>query len=185
MIDLDLKHVAPPPSRVDFPIGVLGSGFIVRDVQLVAYARAGYRVAAIASNDPRQAAEVAAVRGIPRVYPSVGELLADPSIQIVDVAVPPHVQPGIVRDAVQQRDHIKGLLLQKPLATCYGDAVEIARLCADAGVTAAVNQNMRHDQSIRALKTLLDRGDLCSRPSRCAPCRTGRSGSRSTAGSPC
>jgi len=160
MPDLNLNHVPPPPSRVDFPIGVVGSGFIVRDVQLVAYARAGYRVAAIASNDPPQAAEVAAVRNIPRVYATVGELLSDPSIQIVDVAVPPHVQPAIVRAAVLQRDHIRGLLLQKPLATSYADAVEIARLCADAGMVASVNQNMRYDQSIRALKTLLDRGDL-------------------------
>ena len=37
---------------------------------------------------------------------------------------------------------------------------EIVRLCEDAGITLAVNQNMRFDQSIRACKDLLDRGYL-------------------------
>jgi predicted dehydrogenase len=42
----------------------------------------------------------------------------------------------------------------------YAQAVEIVRTCRDAGVTLAVNQNMRWDQSIRACKDLLDRGYL-------------------------
>jgi predicted dehydrogenase len=33
-------------------------------------------------------------------------------------------------------------------------------ICEDAGITLAVRQNMRFDQSIRALKTVLDRGYL-------------------------
>ena len=44
-----LNHVPPPPSKKDFRIGVVGSGFIVRDVQLVAYQDAGYNPIAIAS----------------------------------------------------------------------------------------------------------------------------------------
>jgi len=34
-LDLNLEHMPPPPSRKDFPIGVIGAGFIVRDVHLV------------------------------------------------------------------------------------------------------------------------------------------------------
>jgi predicted dehydrogenase len=34
------------------------------------------------------------------------------------------------------------------------------RLCSDAGIVLSVNQNMRYDQSVRACKDLLDRGDL-------------------------
>ena len=61
---------------------------------------------------------------------------------------------------MKHADHIKGILAQKPLATNLADAAEIVRLCDEAGITLAVNQNMRYDQSMRALKTLLDRGYL-------------------------
>src|SRR3989442_9839041 len=36
----------------------------------------------------------------------------------------------------------------------------MVRLADDAGVKLGVNHNMRYDQSMRALKTLLDRGEL-------------------------
>jgi hypothetical protein len=87
-------------------------------------------------------------------------MLEDPAIQILDIAVPPDRQLAIIRQAVEQGRHIKGILAQKPLAVTYQDAVETVRLCADATITLAVNQNMRYDQSIAALKTLLERGDL-------------------------
>ena len=34
-------------------------------------------------------------------------------------------------------------------------ASECVELCAEAGITLAVNQNMRYDQSVRAMKDLL------------------------------
>jgi len=55
---------------------------------------------------------------------------------------------------------VRGILAQKPLAMCYAEARELVELCRAAGVTLAVNQNMRHDQSVRACKDLLDRGLL-------------------------
>ena len=158
--DFDLAYQAPAPLRTDFKIGVVGAGFIVRDIQLVAYRNAGYHVVGIASRSAEVAQEVADRRGIPRAYESISSLLEDPSIEVLDIAVPPDQQLKIVREAVTQSDHIKGILCQKPLAVTLGDAQEIVRLCEGAGVKLAVNQNMRYDQSIRALKTLLRRGEL-------------------------
>ena len=132
----------------------------MRDVQLKAYADAGFNVAAIMSRTPEIAREAADLRGIPRVYERVEEMLQDPAIQILDIAVPPDRQLEIVRQAVRQRTSYKGILAQKPLAVTYRDAVETVRLCEEAKITLAVNQNMRYDQSIVALKTLLERGDL-------------------------
>jgi len=158
-VDFDLN---PPvrPVRTDFGIGAVGAGFIMRDVQLKAYADAGFKVTAITSRTPEIAQEVADLRGIPRVYDTLEEMLGDPAVQILDIAVPPDQQLDIVRRAVAHADHLKGILAQKPLAVNYGDAVEIVSLCEQRGVALAVNQNMRYDQSIRALKTLLDRGAL-------------------------
>jgi len=158
--DLDLYRPPQKPLRADFGIGAIGAGFIMRDVQLKAYADAGYRVTAILSRTPEIAREVAELRGIPRVYERIEDMLDDPAVEILDIAVPPDRQLEIVRQAVERGRHLKGILAQKPLAVTYQDAVEIVRLCRDAKITLAVNQNMRYDQSIVALKTLLARGDL-------------------------
>jgi predicted dehydrogenase len=55
---------------------------------------------------------------------------------------------------------VKGVLVQKPLALNYSDAAEIVRICKERGLRLAVNQNMRFDQSIRALRSLLRQGFL-------------------------
>jgi predicted dehydrogenase len=158
-IDLNLEHQAPLPGKRDFRIGVIGAGFIMRDVQLVAYRDAGFNVVALASRTPSKAREVAALRGIPKVYDRYQELLDDPSVEVVDIAVPPDVQLPIIREVARHR-HVKGILAQKPLAMSYKDAREAVEACDHAGIRLAVNQNMRYDQSIRALKTVLGRGYL-------------------------
>lgn len=161
-LDLNLNQSAPNPIRSDFGIGAIGAGFIMRDVQLKAYADAGFNVAGIASRTPEIAREVADLRGIPRVYETVEQMLRDPAIEILDIAVPPDRQLDVVRLAVKHGRYLKGILAQKPLAVNYDQAAEIVRLCEQRGLPLAVNQNMRFDQSIRALKTILTRGDLGS-----------------------
>ena len=159
-IDLDLNYLPKLGQKTDYRIGAIGAGFIMRDVHLAAYEEAGFNVVAIASRTPANARACAELRGIGRVHDDWRDLLADPEVEIVDIAFPPHLQLGIVREAVQHADHIKGILAQKPVATNLADAAEIVRLCDEAGITLAVNQNMRYDHSMRALKTLLDRGYL-------------------------
>lgn len=159
-VDLNLEHQAALPRYRGYKIGVIGAGFIVRDVQLPAYQNAGYHVEAITAQDVAQARETAALRSIAKVYETHAGLLNDEAIEVLDIAVPPTVQPGIIRDVLEHAGHIKGILAQKPLAMNYKDAVEIVRRCEAAGITLAVNQNMRYDQSIRALKTILNRGYL-------------------------
>jgi predicted dehydrogenase len=157
-IDLRLEHVPVLPERRDAAIGVVGAGFIVADIQLVAYADAGFNVRAIASRTPAHARDVASRHGIPTVHDTWRELLDDESIEVLDVAFPPDQQPEIVIEAAR-RPHIKGILAQKPLASDHASALRAVEAC-EGGPLLAVNQNMRYDQSMRALKTLLDRGHL-------------------------
>jgi predicted dehydrogenase len=155
---LDLRHRPARPPKSDYGIGVIGAGFIVRDCHLLAYQNAGFRRVAIASRSRAAAEEAARLRGVERVYDDWRELLRDPEVEILDMGVPPDVQPGILREIATNRPaHLKGILAQKPLATSYPEAVEVVRACREAGLTLAVNQNMRYDQSIRALKTVLER----------------------------
>src|SRR5438552_3568162 len=158
-LDLSLNYLPRLPRRKDYRIGCLGAGFIMRDCHLLAYRQAGFNPVAIASRKPATAQAVAAQYGIPRVHLTYDELLADETLEVLDVAVPPDAQPAILKQAAAKR-HLRGILAQKPLAMSYREAKECVDACAAAGVALAVNQNMRYDQSVRALKDILSRGWL-------------------------
>ena len=157
--DFDLDFLPHFPPKIDYGIGCIGAGFIMRDIHLVAYNKAGFNPVAIASRTPANARAAAEVRGVPKVYDNWAALLDDTDIEILDIAFPPDQQPEIIAAAVK-RPHLKGILAQKPLAMNYREAKKVVEMCAAAGKKLAVNQNMRYDQSMRALKTLLDRGVL-------------------------
>src|ERR1700755_2253148 len=123
-MDQPLAILPRLPRRRDFRIGCIGAGFIMRDCHLVAYRQAGFNPVAIASRDPDRAHVVAERHGIQRVHATYADLLAD---------------------------HRPGILAQKPLAMSYPEAKKCVDLCAETGITLAVNQNMRYDQSVRAL----------------------------------
>ena len=159
-MDLNLDYLPRLPRNKQVGIGCIGAGFIMSDCHLVAYRAAGFNPVAIASRRPERAREVAQRHGIARSYDSYRELLTDERVEVVDIAVPPDVLLEVVGEVVRHADHVRGILAQKPLGVDYAQAREIVRICQAAGVTLAVNQNMRYDQSVRACKTLLDRGEL-------------------------
>ncbi len=151
-------HYSPPaPIKKDFRIGILGSGFIVDACHLVSYRRAGFNPVAIASRSREKAAQVAARHAIPHVFESYEELLDDPTIEVLDIAVPPQHQVELIHAACA-RGTVKGILAQKPLALNYAEAAKAVRRCEEAGIQLAVNQNMRYDPSVHAAKTLLQDG---------------------------
>ena len=156
----DLEYLPKLPCDKSIGIGCIGAGFIMADCHLVAYRNAGFNPIAIVARRREQAESVAARHQIPNVYSDVREMLANPAVEVVDVAVPPDLQLSMIQEIVKESSHIRGVLAQKPLGVNYVQAVEIVRLCRDAGITLAVNQNMRYDQSVRACKSLLNRGDL-------------------------
>jgi len=155
---MDLQIHSELPERRDFRIGCLGSGFIMSDCHLPAYRKAGLNPVAIASRSPANARKTANTYGL-KVYESYEQLLDDPSIEILDVAVAPHAQARLIRQACE-RHTVKAILAQKPLGVNYKEALDLVQCCERSGIALAVNQNMRYDQSIRAAKTLLTAGTL-------------------------
>jgi predicted dehydrogenase len=158
--DAPLEYLPRLPKRRNWRIGCVGAGFIMRDCHLVAYRQAGFNPVAIAARDPAKVKPVAEQFAIPTVHQTVEELLNDPQVEVLDIAVPPAAQPAVIREAVKQAGHVRAILAQKPLAMNPAEARECVELCERAGVLLAVNQNMRFDQSVRALKDLLRRGWL-------------------------
>jgi len=154
-----LDYLPTLPRNRGVGIGCIGSGFIMADCHLVAYRAAGLNPVAITSRRIKKAKAVAKRHGIASVYPTYQAMLADERVEVVDIAVPPDVQFEVIREVVRH-PHIRGVLVQKPLALNYAQARKVVDLCRQAKITLCVNQNMRYDQSIRACKCLLDRDSL-------------------------
>lgn len=158
---LQLEHATRPilPKRQNYKIGIIGAGFIVEHCHLVAYQKAGFATYGISAREREPCQRLAGLFGIEKVYETWQEMVCDPHIEIIDIAVPPHVQLEIVRficGSDSPAKHIKGILCQKPLAMSLEDGQEIVRLSQQSGIPIAVNSNMRYDPSMRALKYILE-----------------------------
>ncbi|MBI1375436.1 MAG: gfo/Idh/MocA family oxidoreductase [Phycisphaera sp.] len=128
------------------------------DCHLVAYREAGFNPVAISSRTRSSARAVARRHGITKAYDDYEAVLDDPAVEVVDVAVPPDVQIDVIKQIVKRKGKIRGLLAQKPLGVDFRQAKQIVEMCDKAGIRLVVNQNMRYDHSVRACKSLLDRG---------------------------
>jgi predicted dehydrogenase len=143
----------------DYRIGCIGAGFIMADVQLAAYAEAGFPVFAIASRTKANAMRVAERWSIGTVHDGPEALIEDGQVEILDLAFPPDQQPQLIRHALAQ-PHIKAILAQKPLALDSAMAAALVAEAEAAGKLLSVNQNMRFDQSMRVLRQVMDAGHL-------------------------
>jgi predicted dehydrogenase len=148
--------VLAPEFRPRFPegyrpgIGLVGCGTIAKQAHLPAYAKYGLHVAGVYDPNPAATDSVDA-----RIFTSLDELLADPAVEVVDVATHPPVRLEVIRRAVEAGKHV---LAQKPLALDARAAREVVEEAERRGVTVAVNQNGRWSPPWRIATLLADSG---------------------------
>src|SRR5256885_15596342 len=101
---------------------VIGTGGIGLDhlISLTTCARA--TTVAIAESNPQRGKEASERFKIPRHYLDYSELLEQPDIDAVVIAVPNHLHAPITLDALKARKHV---LLEKPMATNARDAARM------------------------------------------------------------
>lgn len=136
-------------------IGICGAGGIVDGAHLPAYTKAGFNVVGIFDVDSTKAKEVAQKHNIPKVYQSLEELLEDTSVEIVDIAVPAAEQPKIFEKVAAARKHI---LAQKPFATTVEAGERMVEQARQAGIVAAVNQQLRFEEGVAAAHAMVESG---------------------------
>lgn len=136
-------------------IGICGAGGIVDGAHLPAYKKAGLEVVGIFDTDHAKAEDVAKRHGIPTVYKSLTELLGDPAVEIVDIAVPAAAQPEIFGQVAAAKKHI---LAQKPFATTVAAGEAMVKQAKDAGIIAGVNQQLRFEEGVAAAHKMVELG---------------------------
>jgi predicted dehydrogenase len=117
-------------------IGVIGIGF-GQQVHVPAF-RLDNRcvVRAIAATDPDRARMVAGALGIPKACGDWGELIDDPAIDAVAIAVPPTEQAAIAIAAAKAGKH---LFCEKPMAASTAEGRRMLKAADKAGVVHAMD----------------------------------------------
>jgi predicted dehydrogenase len=151
-------YLPAPPVTDRWGIGVVGLGGVARNAHIPSYRALSLHVVGGADLDPKARQFAADKFGIDAVA-THEELLANPAVGIVDVALPNTVpvRSQIIHDAIDAGKHV---LVQKPFAYDYDTALAMVEHAERAGVRLAVNQNGRWNPSYRAASALLERGFL-------------------------
>lgn len=111
--------------------GIMGTGRIAHTFITALRDSAEEQVVAVAGRDLDRAQAYAAQLGVPRAYGSYTELLADPEVEIVYVAVPNSLHAEWTIASARAGKHI---LCEKPLATNQAEAEVMFSAARDAGV---------------------------------------------------
>src|SRR6185295_15199335 len=114
-------------------------------------------VAAIAETSPERAKEASDRFKIPRSYLDYRELLEQPDLDAVTIALPNHLHAPVAIEALEARKHV---LLEKPMATTAKDAARIIDTAKRMKRMVMVGQNFRFDRHTQMAKVVIDRGDL-------------------------
>ena len=108
---------------------------------------------AVCRRHPDQGCELAGAGSL-TIHRTPAALMADPSVDVVVVVVPPIVAPQMCRLAVEAK---KPVLIEKPLAATAKEARAMAASARDAGVPLMTAQTLRFDATIQAVQKLRHR----------------------------
>ncbi len=138
-------------------IGIVGFGFIGPH-HLDAIRRLGFAdVIGIATQSESGAREHAARHSIPRHYATWQHLVADPAIDVVDIAAPTSLHAPVALAAIQAGKHV---IVDKPLALTSAEAKAMHDAACKAGVVHAVTFSIRYNVMLQQARALIARGQL-------------------------
>jgi D-apiose dehydrogenase len=141
-------------------IAVIGCGG-VSGMHFEGYNAHPERVRVVAACDPVAERREWAERehGVPRTFSSIEDLLDYDGWDVAVVCTPSQVRESAVAALAGGGKHV---LTEKPLSETYEEASRLVTLCADAGVTLAVNQNFRDHYAFGIAAKLIAAGEIGS-----------------------
>ena len=99
----------------------------------------------------------AALSGRPHQRSSFEEVLADPAVDAVSIATPPHTHYALVKRALEAGKHV---LVEKPLATPLGGREELAELAEREGLVLMPGHTFLYSPAVNKVRELIDSGEL-------------------------
>jgi 1,5-anhydro-D-fructose reductase (1,5-anhydro-D-mannitol-forming) len=136
--------------------GVVGASTIGREWMVPAIgAQPDSMVAALVSTDPERGRRFADDLGIPTVYSSVTDLLADSAIDAVYISTTNEWHESQTLAAIAAGKHV---LCEKPLALSLESARGMVAAAEAAGVVMGTNHHLRNAATHRTMRDLIQAG---------------------------
>ena len=114
-----------------------------------------FSLAAICEVEPARGKEVARELGVPKVYVSLDGLCADPAIDVIDLATPPHLHLAQIRQVLAAGKHV---ICEKPLVASLQHVDELVDAESKSGRRILPIFQYRYGHGLQKLKFLKDRG---------------------------
>ena len=111
----------------------------------------------VCDKNAQTAKKFAAEHGIPKVYGSFEEVLADPEVTGVELLVPHHLHCEMTVAACRAKKHVS---VQKPMALNLSECDEMIAAAKENGVVLKVFENFVHYPPYLLLKDLIARGEI-------------------------
>jgi predicted dehydrogenase len=142
----------------DINVGVVGLGWVA-GAHISAFDKIpGAKVTAVCSRRKLDEQELEREYGAPlKAYRSYEALLADPSIHVIDICTP---HPLHAQQAIAAARAGKHLIIEKPIAVEYADAVAMRKAIRESGVKACVCFEVRYSQQADVIRATIDQGLL-------------------------
>lgn len=138
-------------------VGIIGAGAIADDHCRNITSYEGAEAVAIADLSPRRRNEVKKAWSMSRAYGTWEEMVADPEIDAVAIALPNALHAPSTLAALNAGKHV---LIDKPFVLNYAEA----RRCVDTARrkrrVLMVGMNQRYSNEAQTLRAMVDRGDL-------------------------
>ena len=139
--------------------GILGTGRITGRIARAPVDPRRHVIAAVASRDAERARDHAQRHGIERWHGSYDDLLADPAVDVVYVALPNHLHAPWAIRAIEAGKHV---LVEKPIALTVADVDAIATAAARHGRVVAEGFMYLHHPQTRSVLEAIASGRLGS-----------------------
>jgi predicted dehydrogenase len=140
----------------DIRTAVVGAGFI-GPVHVEALRRLGVTITGILGVDEKESNSARQKLGLPRAYASIDEVLSDPDVQVVHLAVPNVLHFPLAKKALQAGKHV---LVEKPLAMNSKESGELVELARGKKLAAAVCYNVRFYPLNLQARDMVKKGDV-------------------------
>ena len=145
-----------PSKPVRFAI--VGAGWAgIRHLEAASKVGDWVDVRSVCDNDRVQLEKVVDRYGIDRATDTFSDILADDSIDVVDICTPHDSHAALAFKAIAAGKHV---LVEKPIASRLADGIHMVKAAAGAGLALGVAEHQVYDEATRYFRGMLDNGVL-------------------------
>ena len=134
--------------------GMIGTGDVTEKKSAPSFNKIdNSSLSGVMNRTPEKAVDYAKRHGVPKVYKSAGELIADPEINAIYIATPPSSHAEY---AIEAMNAGKPVYLEKPMAANYSDCLSMNEISRQTGVplfVAYYRRSMEYFLKVRELVT--------------------------------